>query len=118
VNGRPSNRAVLRVFSPLLALAGAGAFILPADKALLSAAPFYAAFHLFFGALGAWCAFGPSPRAARRFNLTFGLIDLYQALAQACAWFPAALFRWKAADLPAHVLVGAVLVGCAALGRD
>lgn len=50
------------------------------------------------------------------FNLGFGLIDLYQAVAGAADVFPAALFAYRPLDDVLHVALGLGLVGLGALG--
>ena len=45
-------------------------------------------------------------RGAARFNLVFGLIDLWQALAGVTGLFPAALFALQPADHVVHLVIG------------
>lgn len=54
-------------------------------------------------------------RGAAGFNLGFGLIDLYQAVAGAAGLFPAALFAYRPLDDALHTALGLGLVG---LGRS
>ena len=100
---------VLVVFAPVLVLVGVRGF-LQRGEGSTSAAPAYNVFHLVFGAIGlAVVVFGTSG-SARVFNVAFGLIDLYQALASRMGWFPKDLFRWKPLDDLLHVVLGVALV--------
>lgn len=92
------NCRVLLVFTPLLVLTGVAGFVLPEEKALMSGAPAYNIFHIAAGLFGVIVLLFKSGRAARAFNITFGVIDLYQALAGFAHIFPAAYFRWRPAD--------------------
>jgi hypothetical protein len=51
------------------------------------------------------------------FNLVFGGIDLYHAVAGLTGWFPSALFALRPADHAVHVLIGLFLVGVGYLGK-
>jgi hypothetical protein len=73
-------------------------------------------FHLAFGVLGTILAVGGSNGPIRAFNVGFGLIDLYQAVASRTGWFPKAWFRWRPADDALHVAVGLGLVAVGVLG--
>lgn len=55
--------------------------------------------------------------AIRAFNVGFGLIDLYQALASALGLFPGEYFRWQTADDVLHVVIGTALVAVGLFGR-
>jgi len=101
---------VLRLFAPILILAGIGGFVIPADKSLMSGAAAYNVFHLCFGALGVAIVLSKRERAVAAFNVGFGLIDLYQAVASRAGWFPIDAFRWKTADDVLHVAFGLLLV--------
>lgn len=104
----PLNLVVLRVFAPVLLLAGALGFIVPESVALTSGATPYNLFHLAFGLVGVACA--RQLRLARVFNVGFGALDLYQALASLAGWWPKAAFEWKRADDVLHVVIGLGLV--------
>ena len=110
------NYITLAVFAPVLILTGALGFVLPPGP--MSAAPAYNVFHIGFGALGG--AFVLSRRAAliRGFNVGFGFIDLYQALASFLHLFPERHFQWKTGDDVLHIVIGAglVLVGIMSQG--
>ncbi len=108
------NARVLRVFGPILVLAGIGGFCLPPGP--MSGAPAYNVFHIAFGALGCALAFGAGERASAAFNLGFGLVDLYQAVASRVHLFPESWFRWKTADDVLHVVIGLGLVAVGAAG--
>ena len=111
------NRYTLLVFAPVLVIAGLLGFIIPRDKALTSGAPAYNIFHIVFGLIGlAVALLLPLSAGPRVFNLGFGVIDLYQALASGMQWPPAVSFRWKKADDFLHVVIGLALVGIAIFG--
>lgn len=111
----PLNVQVLRLFAPVLVLVGGLGFVLPASVALTSGATPYNVFHLLFGVVGLGCVASGRLPAARAFNLGFGLIDLYQALASGLHLWPEAAFRWTRVDDALHVVVGAGLVAVAVL---
>lgn len=112
---RDLNTAVLSVFAPVLLLAGVLGFVLPEGP--MSGAPAYNVFHLVFGAIGGVLVLGGDRSAIRRFNVLFGLIDLYQFVASVMGWFPIEQFRWKTADDVLHLVIGAGLVAVGLLGR-
>lgn len=103
------NRRVAKVFGATLIATGAGGFLVPARRSPTSGAPTYNVFHLLFGALGIVAS--RRRDTARAFNVGFGAIDLYQAVASRGGWFPQKWFRWRTADDVLHVVVGAALVG-------
>ena len=105
------NRLVARVFGPTLILTGIAGFIIPPKKAMTSGAPAYNVFHLVFGAIGILAS--RRRGSARAFNLGFGAIDLYQAVASRRGLFPQKWFRWKTADDVLHVVIGTALVSAA-----
>jgi hypothetical protein len=109
------NTVVLAIFAPVLILTGALGFVLPPGP--MSAAPAYNIFHIAFGALGTALVLTRRDPAIRAFNIGFGLIDLYQALASALDLFPAEHFRWQTADDVLHVVIGAALVAVGLFGR-
>ncbi len=111
------NVQLLRFFAPLLILTGILGFLLPAQLSLMSGAAPYNLFHLLAGAVGLGIVVRGSTSAATTFNLIFGGIDLYQALAGVTGLFPARWFALRPADHFVHVLVGLLLVGVAYLGR-
>lgn len=111
------NYRVLLVFAPLLVLTGVAGFVLPKDTGPMSGAPAYNVFHIVAGLFGVIVLLFKSGRAARAFNVAFGAIDLYQALAGFVQLFPAAYFRWRPADDVLHVVIGAGLVLVGYLGR-
>ncbi len=103
-------RWVLGVFAPLLVLVGVLGFLSPNERGTTSTAPAYNVFHLAFGLIGLAVVIWGDRSAIRAFLVTFGLIDLYQALASHQHWFPESLFRWTRTDDLLHVVLGAVLV--------
>ena len=110
------NLAVAGTLAPLLVLTGALGFALPPDWALLSGAPAYNLFHIASGLVGIALVLRAGGRGAVGFNLAFGLIDLYQAVAGSVDLFPATLFAYQPLDDVLHVILGLGLVGLGALG--
>ena len=102
------NRLVARGFGATLIVVGVAGFVIPPKKALTSGAPAYNIFHLFFGAAG--IAASRRHVTARAFNIGFGAIDLYQAVASRRGLFPHRWFRWRTTDDVLHVVIGAGLV--------
>ncbi len=113
----PINLQVLRVFAPILIVVGVLGFVLPPAASLTSGAAPYNVFHLVFGVVGLGCVFSGRLDAVRAFNLGFGLIDLYQAVASLTDLWPRSLFLWTRVDDALHIIVGALLVAFA-LGTD
>lgn len=110
------NYYVLVVFAPLLVVVGVLGFVIPENRNLTSGAPAYNIFHIVFGVIGLACVlFGVEP-CARGFNIGFGAIDLYQAVASFANLPPKARFRWKRADDVLHVVVGLGLVAVGIFG--
>ena len=102
------NFYTLLIFAPVLILTGLLGFIMP--DGLISSAPEYNIFHIVFGFIGLGFAISRNENLIRDFNIGFGLIDLYQALANFMNWFPDSYFQWKTADDYLHISVGAALV--------
>jgi Domain of unknown function (DUF4383) len=114
-SGRDLNRVVVKVFGPTLILTGIAGFVVPAKKSVTSGAPAYNVFHLIFGALGLVAS--RRRGTARAFNIGFGAIDLYQAVASRRGMFPQRWFRWKTADDVLHGAIGAGLVAAGLIQR-
>ena len=112
---RSLNFHVLRIFAPILIVAGIAGFVLPPDKSLTSGAAAYNVFHLLFGALGLALVVSKSESAMRAFNVGFGMVDLYQAVASFAHLPPEAQFRWKPADDVLHIVIGLGLVAVGVL---
>jgi hypothetical protein len=108
---------VLTVFAPLLAFTGVLGFVLPADLSLMSGAAPYNVFHLLAAALGLSILVRRSVAGAVAFNLVFGGIDLWQAVAGVAGLFPARLFALRPADHAVHVVIGLFLIGVGYLGK-
>ena len=117
MNEKSLNYKTLLVFAPLLILTGIAGFLIPAEKALTSGAPAYNVFHIIFGAVGFVLLFLKRENSIRFFNVGFGLIDLYQALASFAHLFPESHFRWTRVDDALHIVVGAGLVLVGLIGR-
>ena len=104
------NFLVLAVFAPLLILTGIGGLTLPASASPMSNAVPYDVFHICFGALGLVLVLTKQPRPIAGFNLGFGLIDLWQAIAGVADLPPNQQFALRPADHVAHLAIGALLV--------
>jgi hypothetical protein len=104
------NYKVLLVFAPVLILIGVFGFVIPKDAALTSGAPVYNTFHIIFGAIGLLLLVLRNENYIRAFNIGFGLIDLYQALASFAHLFPEQYFKWTRVDDVTHSVIGAALV--------
>lgn len=104
------NSLTLAIFAPILVLVGILGFVLPAHKSLTSVATPYNVFHIFFGIVGAVIILSGHEGAIRSFNIGFGLIDLYQAVASYASLFPKQYFKWTRADDILHIVVGGILV--------
>jgi hypothetical protein len=111
------NVQLLSVFAPVLVLTGLLGFLLPASMSLMSGAAPYNVFHLLAGAVGIALALKRAAAGAIAFNLVFGGIDLYQAVAGLTGLFPAQLFALRPADHVVHVVIGLLLVGVGYLGK-
>lgn len=102
------NYITLVIFAPVLILTGISGFILPPGP--MSNAASYNIFHIIFGLIGLFFVLSKNQNLIRGFNIGFGLIDLYQALASFMNWFPESYFQWKTADDILHIIIGAALV--------
>lgn len=106
----PINLTVLRIFGPVLIVVGVLGFVLPASAAMTSGAAPYNIFHLCFGALGIGLALSKNLSAIKAFNVGFGAIDLYQAVASLLHLWPEQHFAWTRVDDVLHVVIGTALV--------
>lgn len=104
------NRVALLLFAPLLVMAGVLGFVVPPRLSPLSVAPAYNVFHIVVGAVGTRLALAKPEPWSRAFNVAFGAIDLYQAIASAAHLFPEPWFRWTRVDDVLHVVLGAGLI--------
>ncbi len=75
----------------------------------------YDVFHVIFGLIALVAVLLQGGRHAWLFNLGFGAIDLYQAVAQVMGWFPTQLFALTSLDTLLHIGIGAVLFGAGVL---
>src|SRR5262249_54856392 len=118
---KPARRSigyhVFRVFAPVLLLAAVLRVGPSPPDRLLRTAPAYNVFHIIFGTLGLACVLSGREGAVAAFNLGFGAIDLYQALASFAHWFPIDHFRWMRADDVLHVVLGVLLVSVGSLKK-
>ena len=110
MNVKSTNYKVLLVFAPVLILIGIAGFIIPPEKALTSGAAAYNIFHIIFGAIGVLLLVLKNENSIRLFNIGFGLIDLYQALASFAHLFPEHYFQWTRVDDVLHIVIGAALI--------
>lgn len=111
------NVRLLTWFAPLLLAAGVLGFVVPARLSLMSGAPAYNVFHLLAGGVGLFIARRRAAAGAIAFNLIFGAVDLYQALAGLTGLFPAGLFALRPADHVLHVGFGLLLTSVGYLGK-
>ena len=112
---KPLNVLLLTAFAPILIIAGVLGFITPPSMALMSGAAPYNLFHLFFGLVGIGLLVTKRLPLARAFNIGFGAVDLYQAVASFAGLFPTAVFAYKRADDVLHIVLGLLLVGVGVL---
>lgn len=110
MNRKSLNRIVIGIFGPLLILVGLAGFIVPAEQSLTSGAPAYNVFHICFGLIALVIFWSKSESLASLFNLGFGLIDLYQALASYLNLPPQQQFLWTRVDDALHVVIGISLI--------
>lgn len=104
------NRVTLAIFAPILLLVGVAGFLIPSEQSLTSGTAPYNVFHLIFAAIGLLILFSRSGPAASLFNVGFGLIDLYQALASFIDLTPKQYFLWTRVDDILHIIIGLVLL--------
>ena len=109
-NDKSLNYKILRIFAPILILIGVLGFITPISISLTSGEAPYNIFHIIFGFIGLFTLFTGRESYIRGFNIGFGLIDLYQALASFLNIFPKELFKWTRVDDVLHIVIGAALV--------
>ncbi len=102
------NYWTLLIFAPILILTGILGFVLP--ETWVSGAPEYNVFHIIFGTIGLFSVLSKREVLIRGFNISFGLIDLYQAAASFLHLFPESHFRWRTGDDILHIIIGAALV--------
>lgn len=107
---KPKNQLLLSLFAPILVIAGVLGFVTPPSMALMSGATPYNLFHIFFGFVGIGLVLTKRLPLARAFNIGFGAIDLYQAVASFAGIFPTAIFAYKRADDVLHIVLGLLLV--------
>lgn len=106
----PVNYYTLLIFAPLLILVGILGFIIPQHKSLTSGAPAYNIFHIVFGVVGLVIVLSKDELLIRSFNVGFGFIDLYQAVASFADLLPKEYFRWTLVDDVLHIVIGLLLV--------
>lgn len=110
------NYKVLLIFAPILVLIGVLGFITPASTSLTSGAAPYNIFHIIFGLIGLFILFTGKESYIRGFNIGFGLIDLYQAMASFLNLYPKEIFKWTRVDDVLHIVIGAALVAVGLYG--
>lgn len=89
---------------------------MPPSVSLTSGEPAYNIFHITFGIIGLIILFTKTESFIRGFNIGFGLIDLYQALASFLHLFPETIFKWARIDDILHIVIGAALVAVGLYG--
>jgi hypothetical protein len=114
MNKKSVNYVTLAIYAPVLILAGAAGFLIPAQQSLTSGASPYNVFHLCFGVAGLIVVWTRKEWLVSAFNLGFGLIDLYQALASYLHLPPEQYFLWTRVDDVLHIAIGLalVIIGC------
>jgi hypothetical protein len=114
INKKGLNNITLSIFAPLLILVGVAGFLIPAEHSLTSGALAYNVFHIFFGVIGLVVLWSGKESPVSAFNIGFGLIDLYQALASHWHLPPEQYFLWTRTDDTLHIVIGLTLVtiGC------
>jgi hypothetical protein len=114
INKKSVNHVALAIFAPVLILAGVAGFLVPAPQSLTSGATPYNVFHIFFGTVGLIVLWMRKDSLVSFFNLGFGSIDLYQALASFTNLPPKQYFLWTRVDDILHILIGLalVIIGC------
>ena len=110
ISKKTVNFITLAIFAPILILAGVAGFLIPAKQSLTSGAAPYNVFHIFFGSIGLVLLWIRKESLVSFFNLGFGLIDLYQALASYANLPPRQYFLWTRVDDVLHILIGLALV--------
>ncbi|HUQ30799.1 MAG TPA: hypothetical protein VM095_01710 [Pyrinomonadaceae bacterium] len=118
MNKRSANRITLLIFAPVLILTGLAGFIIPSEKGLTSGEPLYNTFHIVFGLIGIAVLLTGKERWMEGFNIGFGLIDLYQAVASFTHLFPERYFRWTRADDVLHIILGLALIVIGCYGKS
>ena len=104
------NRITLSIFAPVLILTGIAGSLVPPQYSLTSGAGPYNMFHIVFGLIGLLMLFSGRLQPVCFFNLIFGLIDLYQAVASYLNLPPKQFFLWTRVDDILHVVLGLALV--------
>ena len=105
------NYVTIMIFAPVLILTCIAGFLIPRDKSLTSGAMPYNIFHIISGSIGLAILLVRREQWISGFNIIFGLIDLYQALASYAHLFPEQFFRWTRVDDVLHIILGLMLVG-------
>ncbi len=108
---------VLSIFAPLLILTGLLGFLAPPALSLMSGATTYNIFHLVFGAVGLAILFSRNEDLISGFNISFGAVDLYQAIASSLRLFPENLFHWTRVDDVLHITFGVLLIAAGFFGK-
>ena len=109
--GRKSlNYKVLFILSSALVLTGILGFILPLGTIPVSNESAYNIFHIAFGAIGFLLIIFRYENPIRVFNIVFGLMEIYQAIASYSQLFPEQYFKWTQVDDGLHIIIGIALV--------
>jgi hydrogenase-4 membrane subunit HyfE len=117
INKKSFNNITLSIFAPLLILVGVAGFVIPVQHSLTSGAVAYNVFHISFGFIGLLVLWSRQEWLVIGFNIGFGLIDLYQALASYWHLPPERYFLWTRTDDTLHIVIGLLLVMIGAYGR-
>ena len=106
---RSLNYKILLFLAPLLLLTGIVGFLLPGQFSV-STEPAYNVFHIVFGVIGLLLVIFRYENPVRVFNISFGLIDIYQAIASFYDIFPAQYLKWTPTDDALHLVIGIFLL--------
>ena len=107
---RNYNYTVLKFFAPILILTGILGFVLPKEASLISNASYYNIFHIISGLIGLLFVFSKNNNLIKGFNLVFGIVDIYQAIANWFKLFPLEYFQWTVIDDIVHLIIGIALI--------
>ena len=104
-----------RLFAAFMAVILIGAGLLGQRIGVSTSTP-YDVFHIVFGVLALVGVIAWGGRFSALFNLVFGAIDLYQAVAYSAGLFPSQLFNLTMFDTVLHWILGAGLFAAGMLG--
>src|SRR6478609_5617057 len=111
MTGENFNLLVLKILSPLLILIGAAGYFMPSLlQNIVSTDSYYNLFHIDAGIIGVILLLMGNIFLARVFNITLGLLYVYQAAASFFHIFPAKIFNYTIANDIINVDLGLTLI--------